>query len=182
VERRGLWETCKVGEILDRLRAWRRPGESLLDMARAYRLLFRVEARNTVDPTARALSAYELIHSLLRPDETHLEAARAYAVLWLFERRHRDIDPSRWAHQDYRVIEAAMPAGQGRLSNVRQFAADPRGYAAAKAAEAERLRRAADDAAAMVAALERRPGTDIVEEDSWIVVGGVGLPRRPLVT
>jgi hypothetical protein len=179
VERRGIWETYKVDDVLEMLRASRRPGESLTDLADAYKALFEVEARNTVDPTGKAIPAYQLIDSLLRPEETHLEAARAYAQLWLFERKYRDIDPSHWTHEDYRAIDAAMPAGQSRLSNVRQFASDPRGYAAAKAAEAERIQRAGDEVVRMAEGLAPQPaGPGIVEEDSWIVVGGVGLPRR----
>jgi len=179
VERRGIWETWKVEPNLARLRSGLREGESLLDAVRSYEILFDVEHRNGVDPSPKALKAYELVESTLRPGESRLEAAQAYADLWVFERRYRDLDPTSWCHQDWPAIDAQVPPTGDRRSAVRIFAQGPEKFEQAMTAERGRLEQRDAEVRRMAeAATTPQEAPTLEVEPDWIVVGGVSLPRR----
>lgn len=179
IERRGIWETWKVEPNLARLREGLREGETLLEAVQAYDILFTVEHKNTVDPSPKALKAYELVESSLRPGESRLEAAQAFADLWMFERVHRDLDPTSWCHKDYPLIDAAMPPTGNRREAVRLFAQGPEEFAAAMAAERERVAERDAEIRRMSEAVAIPPG-EVQIADEWILVGGISLPRRAL--
>lgn len=177
IERRGLWETWKVEPNLARMREGLREGETLLEAVQAYDLLFTVEHKNTVDPSPKALKAYEMIEASLRPGESRLQAAQAYVDLWMFERVYRDLDPTSWCHKDWPVIDAHLPPTGNRREAVRLFAQGPDKFEAAMTAEKERLAERDAEVRRMAEAVATPPG-EVRIEDEWILVGGISLPRR----
>lgn len=177
VERRGIWETWKVEPNLARLREGLREGETLLEAVQAYEIMFTVEHKNTVDPSPRALKAYEMVEASLRPGESRLQAAQAYADLWMFERVHRDLDPTSWCHKDWPLIDAQLPPTGNRQEAVRLFAQGPEAFAAAMTAERTRVAERDAEVRRMTEAVAAPPGEVHVEAD-WILVGGISLPRR----
>lgn len=177
VERRGIWETWKVEPNMARLRQGLREGESLLEAVQAYEILFTVEHKNTVDPSPKALKAYEMVEASLRPGESRLQAAQSYADLWMFERVYRDLDPTSWCHKDWPVIDAALPPTGNRREALRLFAQGPDRFEAAMAVEKERVAERDAEVRRMTEAVATPPG-EVRIEDEWIMVGGISLPRQ----